>query len=207
MVGKVRQPAVLTLPEGSRVQDALEAAGVPDRGRHHRPEPGAGVGGRRTDPHRPAPSARGRSCGHHGQHGRGLIDINTASMDQLQQIPGVGPVLAQRIVTYREQNGDSSGGAVDGGVRDRGGDIRADAADGDGRRWWLTGVLACLWAGILLGVAGFWWAALPGAGLALMFRRWWASAAAIGLVAGILLAGMHAASIHHPDLREGTTVS
>jgi competence protein ComEC len=36
-----------------------------------------------------------------------------------------------------------------------------------------------------------------------MFRRWWASAAAIGLVAGILLAGMHAASIHHPDLREG----
>ena len=75
-----------------------------------------------------------------GSTAAGLIDINTASMDQLQQIPGVGPVLAQRIVTYRgaergfqavEQLTEVSGIG--------GGDIRADAADGDGRRWWLTG--------------------------------------------------------------------
>jgi competence protein ComEA len=35
----------------------------------------------------------------------GPIDINTASLEGLQEIPGVGPVLAQRIVTYRERNG------------------------------------------------------------------------------------------------------
>lgn len=35
----------------------------------------------------------------------GLIDINTASADQLQLIPGIGPVLAQNIVDYRQQHG------------------------------------------------------------------------------------------------------
>ena len=33
------------------------------------------------------------------------LDINTATARQLQHLPGVGPVLAQRIVTYREANG------------------------------------------------------------------------------------------------------
>ncbi|MCU0299829.1 MAG: helix-hairpin-helix domain-containing protein [Candidatus Nanopelagicales bacterium] len=35
----------------------------------------------------------------------GQIDLNTASVEVLQEIPGVGPVLAGRIVTFREQNG------------------------------------------------------------------------------------------------------
>ena len=34
-----------------------------------------------------------------------LININTASEEELQEIPGIGPVLAKRIVEYREANG------------------------------------------------------------------------------------------------------
>lgn len=33
------------------------------------------------------------------------IDINSADAEQLQQLPGVGPVLAQRIIAWREENG------------------------------------------------------------------------------------------------------
>ena len=35
----------------------------------------------------------------------GLININTATVSQLDTLPGIGPVLAQRIVDYRETNG------------------------------------------------------------------------------------------------------
>lgn len=35
----------------------------------------------------------------------GRIDLNTAALQDLQEVPGIGPVLAQRIITYREDNG------------------------------------------------------------------------------------------------------
>ncbi len=34
-----------------------------------------------------------------------IVDVNTASVEELDQLPGVGPVLARRIVEYREQHG------------------------------------------------------------------------------------------------------
>ena len=35
----------------------------------------------------------------------GPVDINTASQEELETLSGVGPVLAQRIIEYREANG------------------------------------------------------------------------------------------------------
>lgn len=36
----------------------------------------------------------------------GKVNVNTATAQQLQMLPGVGPALAQRMVEYRKQNGD-----------------------------------------------------------------------------------------------------
>lgn len=36
----------------------------------------------------------------------GIVDINAATADQLEALPGIGPVLAQRIVEYRTQFGN-----------------------------------------------------------------------------------------------------
>lgn len=108
VVGKVRKPAVVTLPTGSRVLDAVEAAGGPKPGVDTTDQNLARVLvdgeqiriGLDPAPQTAPPVAPGASGA--------PIDINTASMDALQEIPGVGPVLAQRIVTYREQNGGFS---------------------------------------------------------------------------------------------------
>jgi competence protein ComEA len=112
--GKVREPGIHSLPAGSRVADALRAAGgvrpgtktdglnrarflvdgeqviVGAPGPAPAPPPGPG----------PAP---GGSTGAAGP--AAPVSLNTATTDQLDTLPGVGPVLAQHIIDYRTQHG------------------------------------------------------------------------------------------------------
>ncbi|MEV0662035.1 helix-hairpin-helix domain-containing protein [Actinomadura luteofluorescens] len=108
VLGKVRHPGVVTLPSGSRVAEAIKAAGGV--------RPGAKTGtlnlarplvdgeqipvGVRAPSPPPGPATTTVP----GAPGAPL-DLNAATPDQLDDLPGVGPVLAQRIVAYRTQHG------------------------------------------------------------------------------------------------------
>ncbi len=111
--GKVREPGVYTLPAGSRVVDAVEAAGGIEPGADTtginlarqlvdgekilvgvpRPPRLAGPRGARPG----AAPAQPRS--------KTKIDLNAATAEQLKQLPGIGEVLSQRIIEYRTEHG------------------------------------------------------------------------------------------------------
>jgi competence protein ComEA len=105
VVGPVRSPGVVVLPIGSRVVDAIAASGGLDGG-----QPGDGVNlariladGELVDLRAPAIRSPQVSAG--GPDGAAALDLNAASAEQLQELPGVGPVLAARIVAYRDEVG------------------------------------------------------------------------------------------------------
>lgn len=106
VAGKVRRPGIVTLPPGSRVHEAITAAGglkgdvdtsglnlarvLADGeqvlvGEPAAPAGPAGAGG---------PSAAG-----------GLVNLNTADLVALDSLPGVGPVTAEAIIAWRDENG------------------------------------------------------------------------------------------------------
>ena len=106
VIGRVRRPGVVTLPFGSRVADAVEAAGG------LRPGASSGdlnlaralVDGEQVIVGRqPSPSASAASGA--PAPADGLVNVNTATAAELEALPGVGPVLAGRIVAWREANG------------------------------------------------------------------------------------------------------
>ncbi len=100
VVGAVSAPGVVRLPTGSRVIDALEAAGgaSPDADLARVNLARLLVDGEQVAvprPGEPAPQAGGPVADD------GTLDLNTASIAELDGLPGVGPVLAQRIVDRR----------------------------------------------------------------------------------------------------------
>jgi competence protein ComEA len=109
VVGAVRRPGLYRLEQGSRIADAVARAGgatrkadlalinlaapladgeqvvVPKRG-----APGAAApGGAAASPEVPA----------------GPVHLSTATLEQLDALPGVGPVTAQKILDYRQEHG------------------------------------------------------------------------------------------------------
>ncbi|MFJ6011485.1 helix-hairpin-helix domain-containing protein [Streptomyces sp. NPDC092952] len=110
--GKVHRPGVRTLPSGARVTDALRAAGGVREGTDL-----SGLNRARVlvdgeqivvgaPPEGSAPGGTGGAApGGGGSPPAGPVSLNSATADQLETLPGVGPVLAQRIVGYRAQHG------------------------------------------------------------------------------------------------------
>ena len=110
VVGQVARPGLVTLPAGSRVADALAAAGglLPEA------DPAAVNGAALlTDgeqiavgvPGAPPPAGTAGSGGGASTGPGGLLDLNTATVADLDGLPGIGPVLAQRIVDHRTASG------------------------------------------------------------------------------------------------------
>jgi competence protein ComEA len=98
--GKVRNPGLVRLPAGARVADAIAAAGGVLPGTD---TSSLNLARKVTDGELIAvgvPGAVEPTAG-----GGGLVNLNTATLAQLEALPGVGPVLAQRILDYREQHG------------------------------------------------------------------------------------------------------
>ena len=108
VVGLVARPGLVTLPTGARVADAVTAAG----GLVAPADPASvnlaavladgqqvavGVPGAAADP--------GGGTAAAGTVGSGPVDLNVATVAALDGLPGIGPVLAQRIVDFRTQHG------------------------------------------------------------------------------------------------------
>lgn len=111
VAGAVARPGVYELPPGARVIDGIDAAGGA------RPDADLTAinlarpltdGERVYIPRRgevPAQAATGPDPGGGAAPADGKVNINTATAAQLEELPGIGEVIAQRIVDYRTQHG------------------------------------------------------------------------------------------------------
>ncbi|HKP19455.1 MAG TPA: ComEA family DNA-binding protein, partial [Gaiellaceae bacterium] len=113
VVGAVRRPGVYRLSDGTRIEDALARAGgatpKADLTAVNLAAPLAD-GEQVVVPARPAPGSVGAAPPSSGGAGAGAtssapVQLSVATVEQLDQLPGIGPVTAQKIVDYRTEHG------------------------------------------------------------------------------------------------------
>lgn len=111
VAGAVARPGLYRLPDGSRVDDAIGLAGgarpkaaldlvnlaAPVVDGQQVVVPLQGPGG--------ATTAAGASTASEGGVPGAKVRLNSATLEELDELPGVGPVTAQQILDYREANG------------------------------------------------------------------------------------------------------
>ncbi|HEY2310441.1 MAG TPA: helix-hairpin-helix domain-containing protein [Gaiellaceae bacterium] len=108
VAGAVRHPGLYRLGSGSRIDDAIALAGgatakaqldtvnlaAPVADGEQIVVPQRGVGG---------PAAAGAPAA--GSSPSAPLDLNSATLEELENLPGIGPVTAQKILDYRQQHG------------------------------------------------------------------------------------------------------
>ena len=106
VVGAVRRPGLYRLPDRSRIADAVTRAGGPTRKADlsavNLAAPVAD-GLQVVVPARAPPDKTGGESTPSGPSGP--VHLNTATLEELDALPGVGPVTAQKILDYRQQHG------------------------------------------------------------------------------------------------------
>ena len=101
VAGRVRRPGLVTLPAGARVSDAVRAAG----GALRRADLLlVNLAARVSDGQLLVVGVPG-AAGADASGSTGPVNLNTATADQLDGLPGIGPVLAQRIIDWRGAHG------------------------------------------------------------------------------------------------------
>jgi len=99
VMGRVQRPGLVEIPAGSRVADAIAAAGgvLPETDLSTLNLARKLVDGEMVTVGVPEPSGAAAAGGR--------VNLNTATAAELEALPGVGPVLAQRIIDHREKHG------------------------------------------------------------------------------------------------------
>jgi competence protein ComEA len=118
VAGEVQNPSVIELPVQSRINDAIEAAGgltnqadisqinraavLSDGEKIFIPTKKDPAGPPTMPPNEGSISNNAASS---GDGGNTLININYASSEELQKVPGIGPVTSEKIIQYRTEHG------------------------------------------------------------------------------------------------------
>jgi competence protein ComEA len=112
VVGEVRRPGLYRLRDGARIADAVHRAGG---ARRHADLAAVNLAAPLVDgvqilvpsrlPARGVGAAGAASSGAESSAPTGPVSLSSATIEELDELPGVGPVTAQKIVDYRTENG------------------------------------------------------------------------------------------------------